>query len=414
MPALADTLTSLLIALGIGLLIGIDRERRKGEGRTRAPAGIRTFSIASVLGAVAHALGGEMLLAAAALAVAGLTALAYAERDRDDPGLTTEIALVLTVLLGGLAMREPELAAAAAVATAILLAARTPIHRFVRDVLTTSELRSLLTFAAASLIVLPLMPDRFMGPLDALNPRALWIVVILILGIGGLGYVAVRTLGARQGLAVAGFVSGFVSSSATIAAMGARTKMSPELTAPATAGAVLSTIATIVQTALLLAAVSPPALVVLGLPLALAGTAALAYGALVVTGSSLSPLSAAITDEPGEAFSLTTALALAATFAIVLVVAAAATRWLGPQGLALAATLAGFADGHAGAVSAAAQVKAGTLPARDAAVPVLAALSANAGTKIMLAVTSGTAAFAWRVVPGILLVMVAAWAGLLV
>src|ERR1051325_10712179 len=134
----------LAVALAIGALIGAERERRKGEGRSRAAAGIRTFSIASLAGAISLTAGGEMLFAITACGVIILTGIAYWRTREDDPGLTTEIALIVTVLLGGLSTREPALAAGVAVAIAILLAARTPMHHFVRSVLTEEEVRDAL------------------------------------------------------------------------------------------------------------------------------------------------------------------------------------------------------------------------------------------------------------------------------
>jgi uncharacterized membrane protein (DUF4010 family) len=142
----------LATALGIGLLIGVERERRKGEGASRSPAGIRTFAVSCLLGAVSLELGGEVLLAAATVAVAALLAIAYARSRTRDPGLTTEAALLLTVLLGGLAMRQPALASGLGVTLAILLAARTRLHRFVSSVLTEAELADGLILAAAVLV----------------------------------------------------------------------------------------------------------------------------------------------------------------------------------------------------------------------------------------------------------------------
>src|SRR5260370_1575930 len=104
-----------LVALGIGLLIGIDRERKKGEGPTRQAAGLRTFTLTALLGAVAIAAGGELLLAAAALGVVAFPGLSYLRARATDPGLTTETAPVLVTLLGGLAVRGPAPSAAAAV-----------------------------------------------------------------------------------------------------------------------------------------------------------------------------------------------------------------------------------------------------------------------------------------------------------
>src|ERR1700716_1585496 len=210
-----------LVALGVGLLIGIDRERHKGdglkgEGPARHPAGLPTFTLSALLGAVAMAVGNEILLAAVALGVVAFAGLSYWRARDSDPGLTTETALVLTTLLGGLAMREPEFAAGLGVVVAVLLAARSALHRFVRSVLTDDELRDLLVFAAATLVVLPLLPDHPIGPYGALNLRTIWTIVILVMAVSALGYVAVRVVGPRYGLPLAGLASGFISSSATI------------------------------------------------------------------------------------------------------------------------------------------------------------------------------------------------------
>ena len=124
-----------------------------------------------------------MLLAVAAAGVILLTAVAYWRAHEDDPGLTTEIALILTVLLGGLSMQQPALAAGLAVTVAVLLAARSRLHRFVRSVLTEDELQDALIFAGATLVVLPLVPDRPMGPYGALNPHSIWILVVLVMAI---------------------------------------------------------------------------------------------------------------------------------------------------------------------------------------------------------------------------------------
>lgn len=403
-------LASWAVALGIGLLIGVDRERRKGEGPGRAAAGLRTFALTSLLGAASMTIGGPVLLSVTTAGVLALTALAYHRSQNDDPGLTTEIALVLTLILGGLAIQEPLQAAALAVTAAILLAARTPMHGFVRNVLTRSELKSALIFAAATLVVWPLLPDRYLGPFDAINPRSIWSVVILIMAISACGYVAVRVLGSRYGLPAAGFASGFVSSSATIVAMGAKVVADPRMLGPAVAAAVLSTVATVVQISIVLAATSPATALALAVPLGCAGSAAITYG-LIFAFNPAAP-SAEVPADPGEAFSLTSALLLAALLAIVLTAAAALRSVFGEKGLVAAAALAGFADAHATAVSMASQVAAGHMLASDATLPILVGFTTNSVTKIVLGLASGSREYALRVVPGLLIVLAAAWTGL--
>lgn len=402
---------NLAVALGIGLLIGAERERRKGEGPWRSPAGIRTFSITSLVGAISFVVGGEVLLAIATAGVILLSAAAYWRGHEDDPGLTTEIALILTALLGGLSMQQPALAGGLAVTVAVLLAARSPLHRFVRSVLTEDELKDALIFASATLIVLPLVPDRPMGLYGALNPHSIWILVILIMAISAAGYIAVRIVGARFGLPIAGLASGFISSTATIGAMGARAAKTKVILSSAVAGAVLSTVATIVQLALVLAATSTTTLRSLSVPLVSAGSAAVVYGT-VFTVRALQLKTEGET-QSGRAFSLSTALVFAVTLSCILVASAALREWFGERGIILAAAIAGFVDTHSAAISVASLVASGKMSAGAAIFPILAGFSTNTISKIFLAGTSGGRSFALRVIPGLIIVALAAWAGAL-
>jgi uncharacterized membrane protein (DUF4010 family) len=402
---------NLAVALGIGLLIGAERERRKGEGPSRSPAGIRTFSITSLAGAVSFIVGGELLLAIATAGVTLLIAAAYWRGHEDDPGLTTEIALILTALLGGLSMQQPALAGGLAVTVAVLLAARSSLHRFVRSVLTEDELTDGLIFASATLIVLPLVPDRPMGLYGALNPHSIWILVILIMAISAAGYIAVRIVGARFGLPIAGLASGFISSTATIGAMGARAAKTKVILSSAVAGAVLSTVATIVQLALVLAATSTTTLRSLSVPLVSAGSAAVVYGT-VFTVRALQLKTEGET-QSGRAFSLSTALVFALTLSCILVASAALREWFGERGIILAAAIAGFVDTHSAAISVASLVASGKMSAGAAIFPILAGFSTNTISKIFLAGTSGGRSFALRVIPGLIIVALAAWAGAL-
>ncbi len=400
---------NLAVALGIGLLIGIDRERRKGTGPGRAAAGIRTFTLTSLCGAVAVIAGGDLLLAVVTVGVFALAALAYWRTLERDPGLTTEVALVATVLLGGLAVHEPTFAAALGVIVAGLLTARTVIHGFVNSVLTEEEVRDGLIFAGATLVVLPLLPDKAIGPYGALNPHTIWIVVVLVMAVSAVGYIAVRIVGARFGLPLAGLASGFVSSVATIGAMGARAAKDRDLLGAAVAGAVLSTVATFVQLALLIGATDTDTLMALSVPIACGGGAAILYGG-VFTALALRH-KVEHRDSPGRAFSVRSALLFAALLSAILVASAALDDWFGNAGLLAATSLAGLADTHSAAVSVASLVASSKLDANAAIVPILAAVTTNTLTKMVFAVTAGGTAFAVRVIPGLILVLAAAWAG---
>lgn len=407
-----DLAVSLAVALGVGLLVGAERERRKLAQPAPSMGGIRTFSAAALAGALSLAAGGPLLLSAVAATVGLLVAAAYwRTRNDDHPGLTTEISMMATLLAGALAVRSPQLAAMSGVALAILLASRERLRHFIGSVLTTEELEAALALGAASLVVLPLLPDGRIGPFDAINPRTVWAVVILVLAIGAVGHVAVRALGARFGLPAAGLASGFASSSATIGAMGARASRAPEMLSAAVAGAVLSTVATIVQLAVVLAAVSVPTLRAMAPPLICAGAAAIVYGAAFTFRGLRATDAEAVDNAP--AISLKSGLIFGVILAGVLLASAALQTWFGAAGAVAAAGVAGLADAHAGAIAAASLVSTGALTPQAATLPVLAALSTNTVTKTVFAFGAGGRAFAWRVVPGLALVLAAAWAGAL-
>ncbi len=403
----------LALALGIGLLLGAERERRKGEGPTRGAAGIRTFALVALAGGVAMVLGGGIVLAVALAFVAAAMVGAYLVGDRTDPGLTTEVAVVVAFLLGALAQREPQIAAGLAVVVTILLAAREQLHTIVSRALTEQEVHDGLLFAGAALVILPLAPNEQLGPYGVFNPFVIWRLVVIVMAIGGLGYVAVRLLGARVGLPLSGLASGFVSSSATIAAMGARARENAGIRTPAVAAAVLSTVATVAQMVVVVGATDRRTLAELWPAMAFAGVAAVGYGAFF----GLRALRDAAADhhQPGgRAFELRTAVVFAGTVTAILLASAALNDWLGGRGVLISAAVAGFADTHAAAIGVAALAAAGRLDPGDATVPILAAFTTNSVTKMALAAVTGGRRFAVEVWPGVIATAVLAWGGWLV
>lgn len=399
---------NLAVSLGVGLLVGTERERSKGLDPDRSLAGIRTFTIASLLGAVSTIVN-FWLLVVSVICVTVFAAIAYVVRVDKHPGLTTEIMLVFTVILGGLAITAPSLSASLGVTAAILLAAKEPIHGFVRGAVTKEELNDFLILAAATLIVLPLVPNEFVGPFSAINPRNLWLIVILVMFISALGHLALRLLGGRIGLPIVGLVSGFISSIATVGAMGERAKETPALMESAVAGALLSSLSTILQLALLLAAIHHPTLQAMMMPLIFGGVSVALYG-LIMTLNSYHKNGAEMS-KPTRSFSVKTALILAAVIAVVLIASAALSAWFGQAGLVVASAVAGLADVHASTISVASLAVAGKLSPANAVIPILVAFSVNAISKAVAAVVSGGKEFASQVIPGLIIQVSATWLG---
>jgi uncharacterized membrane protein (DUF4010 family) len=399
-------------AAGIGLLIGLERERRKVHAGHKGTAGVRTFTLVALLGALA-ARTGETAILAVACGFVGVAALVGYWRV-GDPGLTTEVAIVIAFLLGALAQDDVELAAAIGVGVTLLLAERTRLQHLARDVLTEDELHDGLLLAACAVIVLALLPDHGIGPGDALNPVTVWRLVVVLMLINALGYIALRVLGTRRGLPLAGFVGGFVSSPATIAAMGMRARREPEISRGAVAAAVASTVATSILTGIVVAVADTQVLAAVSLALVFA-----AVTALVVALGAARRVPDSQEDDAGRlaygrAFDIKAPLILAGTISLVLAGAHVLQNALGTSGALIAIALGGLADSQSAAVSAASLAAAGSLSVRDAALGVAIALSTNTISKAIAALAFKRPGEIRRVWWGLAAVLAATWVGLAV
>ena len=247
---------SLGVALAIGLLVGAERERSKPQGGS---PGIRTMALIALVGALATLVDpviGAGLVAATVL----LLVVAYAWSTVPDPGLTSEVAAVAVLGLGALTPTHPAAAAALGVAITVLLVSRDALHRFVRETVTEREQVDALKFFIAAFVLLPILPTGHFGPYGAWVPQRIWLLVVLITGIGWVGYVATRLLGAGRGLMVTGLAGGFVSGTATTGVMAARARRGEASFRAALSGAVLASVSTLLQLAIVTARGRPTGL----------------------------------------------------------------------------------------------------------------------------------------------------------
>lgn len=398
------------VALVIGLAIGAEREQRLAESASvHRSAGIRTFAIVSLLGAVGALLDQPLVLAVLALGVIAASLVSYALGDRTDPGLTSEVALVLTFGLGALALRLPELALAIGIVAALLLAFRQHIHEVVNQVLTPVELRDALLVAGAVIVALPLLPDRAIDPFGVVNPFVLWRLVALILAIHLGAHVARRLLGARWGMAIAGLASGFVSSTATIAAMGADAKKDPSRSAGALAAATASSVATFVQLGVIVSAVSPTLAAQLLAPLVAGGLSAGAIAASFAWRASAGGEHEL--DKTQSAVDLRGAALFALLVTAASLVSLLGQRLAGDTGAVIGAILASIADAHASAASVGSLFAAGAIEQAVAVVAVLFCLSTNSVTKIVVAFGAGDRRYGTQIAFATAFVIATTWAG---
>ena len=383
----------MLTALGIGLMIGVVRERMH-PATSDTIAGVRTHSLLAIVAGVAISLS-LMVFTVVLLLVGGLAIAAYLRAAPDDRGLTGEVALLGTALLGAFAQREPLLAAALAVVVAGLLYAKLPLRHFARDVLSAHEVEDVLLLAGAALVVLPWLPAVPVDPWGVLVPSRLWRLVVLVMAVGMMGEVARRAVGARWGYAVAGFCSGFASSLAVVGGFGHRVREHPALLLPAVSAALLANLASLLLLAAVLGAASAPLLTACLWPLA-AMAVVLAAGAL--PGIALASVDASMPgDAEGRSFKLSQALWLAAAMAALLLLAAWLRQWLGVTGALLAAIVVALAEVHAAVASLAQLFGAAALSDLQAQWGVVGILAAAALAKIVLAGVAGGRAYALRI-----------------
>ncbi|WP_439657797.1 MgtC/SapB family protein [Lentzea sp. HUAS TT2] len=383
----AVALGHLATALAIGLLLGVEREHDNARDSTR-PAGSRTFPLIALAGAISAALS-PVALGVALVAVAALVIAWYLRTT--EPGATTEIAAIATFLLGALAWSRPELAVPVGVAAAALLAAKRPLHTFARKVISDQDVRDAMILFVVAFVVLPLLPNRPLGPYGVLNPARVWWLVIAVTVIGWAGYVAARAFGERWGLLVTGFAGGFVSGSATTAVMARKYRVVGTAAFP---GAVAVNLATLAQILAVTAVASPPVALRLLPPIGAGMVVLLAEVAWLVWRTKPAD---APNDEPvvSRPMSLKAALSLAAVLVLFLVATRAAAEWLGGGGVVAASAIGGLADAHAASI-AAASLAPQSIPVHTAVLACGAALATNTVVKLVLATVTGGPRFALR------------------
>lgn len=392
-----DTLAALTAALGIGLLIGAVRERQHADRIGKA--GVRTHALLALAGAIAMGLGMAVLLVALA-AVALLALASYRVSRERDPGLTGEVAMLVTVLLGALTHQSPALAAALGVVVAILLWAKGPLRRLSRDLISESEMQDGLVLAAAALVVLPLLPDEPVDPWGVVQLAMLWRIVVLIMAVGMLGHVARRAVGARRGLPVAGFFSGFASSTAAVVSFGQLSREQPALQGAAAAAALLANLASLLLLVAVIGTVSPALVWAAAWPMVAAGA-----GLLVVAATGLLRRGAAGSlppDPEARAFRLSHALLIAALIAVVMLLAEALRHLFGEAGAMVGAAIAALAELQAAGATIARLAATGGITPSEARWGLVALLASTTLAKTLLAFGSGGAAYGLRVGAGLM------------
>lgn len=408
-----DLFLRLGAALGVGLLVGVERAWRQRDDREGGrTAGVRTFGLIGLLGGICGALSGESYapwLAGLAILSVAFGAFSYREGVAENNfSVTNLVAAMLVYSLGVMALHgDLAVTAAAGVATAALLASREKLHRTVER-LTWVELRSALLLAAMTALVLPVLPNHPVDPLGAINPAKIWKFMILTAGISYLGYIALKIGGPEKGPPLAGLAGGLASSTATTLALSRLSKKVDDNLGLA-AGVSFAAMVSVVRATFLAGVVAPPLLAELA-PASGAAAAVFGVGGLLALFRRKPGVKAS--NEVSVPFELPAVFAFGALLAVIMLLSAWLSKGAGAAGIFALAAISGLVDVDAITLSQARSASEGG-SLSIAAAAILIALAANAVQRGLMAWSIGARPFAVRfcIVSG--LALVAGGAGLI-
>jgi uncharacterized membrane protein (DUF4010 family) len=401
-------------AMGIGFLIGLQREYAFRDSKRELVAGERTFALMGLVGALA-AFSAEVLNYPAAfvgiiMLVGLVVAVSYfTGAQRGFMGLTTEITILIVVILGALCYwGHLTLAVALGIATAVLLSLKLETDRLVQA-LTREDIVSALKLAVISAIILPILPNQPLGPppFDVFNPFKIWLFVVFISAINFVGYVLIKIIGPEQGISLTGLLGGMVSSTSTTLILSERSRRDTGLARSLSLAIIISWAVMFARLIIYVGILSPPLLAEIWLPLAVAGSLGLGYaGYTWFRSRSQDP---STQEKEGMEFSnplnLWTAIQFGVIYAVILVVARSAQIYFGDTGILVSSFIAGFANVDAITLSLTELTKNNEVSLNIAGLSVVLAAMSNTAVKGAIVLISGHPTLRKTILPGFLIIL---------
>jgi len=407
-----EILQAFATSIGIGLLIGLERERQSD-----LKAGVRTFALVGLLGCLcallAQTTDSGWILGAGLLTIAAMMIAAHVADplDTGDPGTTSVVALMVCYALGAMVwFGYTSTAVMLAIATTVLLYFKTELHGISKN-LTHVDLLSILQFGVLALVILPILPNKDFGPYQALNPHHIWWMVVLISGVSLAGYAALRLTGAQHGAALIGLFGGFASSTATTMIFARHARANLDLARTAMVVILLANIVVMIRLGLLAFVVAPDIAGllsgVLGCGIAL-GLAATLWGWRQL--ESVDALPMPNVTNPTE---IKTALTFGGLYALILVLSAWLQDIAGNRGFYLLALASGLTDVDAIVLSSLRMFSMEKITTVQTITAITLATLSNLAFKTGLVMVIGGAALARRTLPGLAAIAAGLIGGLL-
>ena len=419
MPQYTDIFYRFGIALVIGFLVGLQRQHASEASDKEIFAGVRTFSLISVLGCGAAMLadvsGSSWTLPVIAAMLGVLASVAYYINALDgDTGVTTEIATLLTFVVGALCYWEQiALSVALGVVMTVLLSVKPETHRFAQ-LLTREDIYATLKFAVVSAIVLPVLPNQSYGPppFDVLNPYNIWLMVVFISGISFLGFVLMKVVGARRGIGLTGLLGGIASSTAVTLSFAQRSNKNQALAKPFSLAIIIAWAVMFVRVIVVVFTLEPALGRLLLWPMLLCLVVGGVYAGYLFL---IHPTEEQYDVDFANPFELGPAIKFGLMYAVVLLVSKAAQVYFGDTGIYISSLVSSVAGVDAIALSMVDLVRAqsGAISMRVAANAIVLAALSNTVFKGGFALTTGSSELRRALLPGLILLLITGAAAIL-
>ncbi len=404
---------NIFVGAAIGFFIGLQREHAHSDRGTDGGvfAGERTFALLAVAGSLAAMISDQLqspsifvitILFVALLSTSAYTVEAVRHGRR---GITTEVAVLISMLIGGLSYwGHLVLAGALGVTVTLILSIKLETQRLART-LTREDIFTVLQFAIVTAVVLPLLPNQsfWPAPFDVLNPFNIWLMVVFISAINFLGYVLIKVLGTESGLSITGILGGMVSSTAVTLGFAERSKTDSKLVRMLAVAIVASWMMMFPRVLVLVGVVNADLLAKLWLPISAAALAALGHGLYLYYSQRKKKSKGVDFSNP---FDLVSAIRFGLLYALVLLVSRTAQTYFGDSGVLVASALSGLVGMDAITLSIAELSRSGGLSLAVAARAIIVAILFNTLAKGGIVYSLGSKKLRKAVLPGLALILI--------
>lgn len=404
-----EIMMRVVVALGLGLLVGLQREFAKQENLDQLFAGTRTFSLIGMSGALAAVLaehtGEALIVVAMAIALSALLAIGYHAEIPKHVGMTTEIAALVTFGAGAVAgFGELPIAAAIGVLTATLLAVK-PFTRRLSATIDREDVFATLKFAVVAALALPLLPDETLGPSpwDAVSPYNIGLMIVFISGLSFVGYVLIQVVGPRRGIGLTGILGGLVSSTAATLTLAERSRTTDKLPNALGLGVLLAWVIMFGRILVEVGVVNLALLPEVWLPITVGGLVAAAWaGVLYLREKDTDDSSGVDRARFSNPFRLAPAIQFGLLYGVVLIGSKALEGWLGATGIYVGAIASGLADVDAITLSMSELSRNGSIDDTTASNAIVLAAASNTAVKTGIVWVTGSGGIKRAILPGAL------------